>query len=37
MIKTNVYFVINYITKKDTDLRLKKNKTMNQGLKRIFT
>lgn len=24
MIKTNVYFVINYITKKDTDLKLKK-------------
>lgn len=38
MIKTNVYFVINYITKKDTDLKLKKkNKTMNQGLKCIFT
>lgn len=31
MIKTNVYFVINYITKKDTDLKLKKNKTESRA------
>lgn len=32
MIKTNVYFVINYITKKDTDLKLKKKKLWIKGL-----